>query len=461
MLLTARASASATTTGTTTAMNMESPATARAPGAPIYPLDPLSAAPAPALADAQAEDAGLDDEDDDVERKRAEQLQVPMDEEEDDKRGVLRGSHSHDNPRVHTTSRAHTLLHTTTGNTAAAATAANTLLYPTSTSSSSRTPTLSSSSHNIIFNHQPPPLPLSLSPNIRTSQYSQSSHLLLHRRLSDFTPMASATTSYNTRTNSSPSSSFLNNHTRPHTSPHISSTTPLLSTTNTPSITQHINPLVHNTSLAQTVPSNQWVSPQTTSSPLVTTDTHAFATGSSVSITSGGNHTQPQTPPPQVLSSSTPAASGLYTNITPVSIGASSNTARPILHRHTTSDPSSANSSPYRSSGWVPNTDSAQWYQSNITNTSPSIAADKQLSNSTSVMQLNPLTGSRQKEPIIKPGEQIAVKPNLSYAALIGEALLLAPPPHNLYVAEISESIKSRYLCESPFVISLLLCRNI
>jgi len=56
----------------------------------------------------------------------------------------------------------------------------------------------------------------------------------------------------------------------------------------------------------------------------------------------------------------------------------------------------------------------------------------------------------RQQEPILKFGEQPAVKPNLSYAALIGEALLLSPPPHHLYVAEISESIKNRYACEYP-----------
>jgi hypothetical protein len=55
----------------------------------------------------------------------------------------------------------------------------------------------------------------------------------------------------------------------------------------------------------------------------------------------------------------------------------------------------------------------------------------------------------RQSEPILKGGEQMALKPNLSYAALIGEALLLSPAPHQLYVSEISESIKHRYACKS------------
>ena len=53
-------------------------------------------------------------------------------------------------------------------------------------------------------------------------------------------------------------------------------------------------------------------------------------------------------------------------------------------------------------------------------------------------------------EPILAPGELPAPRPTMSYAALIGEALLLAPPPHHLYVSEISESIKARYACEYP-----------
>lgn len=56
----------------------------------------------------------------------------------------------------------------------------------------------------------------------------------------------------------------------------------------------------------------------------------------------------------------------------------------------------------------------------------------------------------KQLEPILQPGEMPAPRPPMSYAALIGEALLLAPPPHHLYVSEISESIKKRYACESP-----------
>ncbi|WOO83723.1 Forkhead box protein D4 [Vanrija pseudolonga] len=51
----------------------------------------------------------------------------------------------------------------------------------------------------------------------------------------------------------------------------------------------------------------------------------------------------------------------------------------------------------------------------------------------------------KQPEPILAPGEQPAPRPAPSYAALIGEALLLSPPPHQLYVSEISESIKKRY----------------
>jgi hypothetical protein len=58
--------------------------------------------------------------------------------------------------------------------------------------------------------------------------------------------------------------------------------------------------------------------------------------------------------------------------------------------------------------------------------------------------------GQKEIEPILAPGEVPAPRPPMSYAALIGEALLLAPPPHQLYVSEISESIKRRYACESP-----------
>ncbi|ODN97325.1 hypothetical protein L198_03888 [Cryptococcus wingfieldii CBS 7118] len=52
---------------------------------------------------------------------------------------------------------------------------------------------------------------------------------------------------------------------------------------------------------------------------------------------------------------------------------------------------------------------------------------------------------SKQDEPILGPGELPAPRPPMSYAALIGEALLLAAPPHQLYVSEISDSIKKRY----------------
>ncbi|WVQ74466.1 hypothetical protein IAR50_004067 [Cryptococcus sp. DSM 104548] len=54
-------------------------------------------------------------------------------------------------------------------------------------------------------------------------------------------------------------------------------------------------------------------------------------------------------------------------------------------------------------------------------------------------------SGGKQDEPILAPGELPAPRPPMSYAALIGEALLLAPPPHQLYVSEISDSIKKRY----------------
>lgn len=54
----------------------------------------------------------------------------------------------------------------------------------------------------------------------------------------------------------------------------------------------------------------------------------------------------------------------------------------------------------------------------------------------------------KQDEPILATGELPAPRPPMSYAALIGEALLLASPPHQLYVSEISDSIKKRYPCE-------------
>lgn len=57
------------------------------------------------------------------------------------------------------------------------------------------------------------------------------------------------------------------------------------------------------------------------------------------------------------------------------------------------------------------------------------------------------------REPILAPGEVPAPRPPLSYASLIGEALLLAPPPHQLYVSEISESIKRRYQCECDSIL--------
>ncbi len=54
----------------------------------------------------------------------------------------------------------------------------------------------------------------------------------------------------------------------------------------------------------------------------------------------------------------------------------------------------------------------------------------------------------KQDEPVLAPGEMPAPRPPMSYAALIGEALLLAPPPHALYVSEISDSVRRRYACE-------------
>lgn len=61
------------------------------------------------------------------------------------------------------------------------------------------------------------------------------------------------------------------------------------------------------------------------------------------------------------------------------------------------------------------------------------------------------MPASRIEEPILAPGEVPAPRPPMSYAALIGEALLHAPPPHQLYVSEISESIKRRYVCKFPY----------
>ncbi|BEJ07625.1 hypothetical protein CcaverHIS641_0408940 [Cutaneotrichosporon cavernicola] len=52
---------------------------------------------------------------------------------------------------------------------------------------------------------------------------------------------------------------------------------------------------------------------------------------------------------------------------------------------------------------------------------------------------------SGKGEPFLLPNEDELPRPAPSYAALIGEALLLADPPHQLYVSEISESIKARY----------------
>lgn len=55
---------------------------------------------------------------------------------------------------------------------------------------------------------------------------------------------------------------------------------------------------------------------------------------------------------------------------------------------------------------------------------------------------------SGKGEPFLLPNEEELPRPAPSYAALIGEALLLGDPPHQLYVSEISESIKARYPCE-------------
>ena len=58
-----------------------------------------------------------------------------------------------------------------------------------------------------------------------------------------------------------------------------------------------------------------------------------------------------------------------------------------------------------------------------------------------------PYPRGKDMEPILEPGELPVPRPPVSYAALIGEALLMAPPPHQLYVSEISDSIKKRYAC--------------
>jgi hypothetical protein len=55
---------------------------------------------------------------------------------------------------------------------------------------------------------------------------------------------------------------------------------------------------------------------------------------------------------------------------------------------------------------------------------------------------------AKMEEPILQPGELPAPRPSNSYAALIGEALLAAAPPHQLYVSEISDIIKRKYPCE-------------
>ncbi|KLT39549.1 hypothetical protein CC85DRAFT_323400 [Cutaneotrichosporon oleaginosum] len=52
---------------------------------------------------------------------------------------------------------------------------------------------------------------------------------------------------------------------------------------------------------------------------------------------------------------------------------------------------------------------------------------------------------SGKGEPFLMADEEELPRPAPSYAALIGEALLLADPPHQLYVSEISDSIKARY----------------
>lgn len=69
------------------------------------------------------------------------------------------------------------------------------------------------------------------------------------------------------------------------------------------------------------------------------------------------------------------------------------------------------------------------------------------------------MMSSKIEEPILGPGEVPAPRPPMSYAALIGEALLTAPPPHQLYVSEISDSIKRRYSCE--YFLSITTTHNV
>ena len=59
-----------------------------------------------------------------------------------------------------------------------------------------------------------------------------------------------------------------------------------------------------------------------------------------------------------------------------------------------------------------------------------------------------PSRETKQYEPILAPGELPAPRPQLSYAALIGEALMMSAAPHQLYVSEIADSVKKRYACE-------------
>jgi hypothetical protein len=86
-------------------------------------------------------------------------------------------------------------------------------------------------------------------------------------------------------------------------------------------------------------------------------------------------------------------------------------------------------------------------YDSSFGSQSP-WTASPQLEGSYSQSYYSQMPVGRIDEPILAPGEVPAPRPPVSYAALIGEALLLAPPPHQLYVSEISESIKRRYVCE-------------
>jgi hypothetical protein len=86
-------------------------------------------------------------------------------------------------------------------------------------------------------------------------------------------------------------------------------------------------------------------------------------------------------------------------------------------------------------------------YDSSFGSQSP-WTASPQLEGSYSQSYYSQMPVGRIDEPILAPGEVPAPRPPVSYAALIGEALLLAPPPHQLYVSEISESIKRRYVCK-------------